>query len=58
MKHVRKQNIFSNLKSCARYKPLPTFHPSPWLKPMNPYHNLEPSRMDPTLLDEYDKYIE
>lgn len=39
----------------SRYRANPIWDPQPWLKPVNTEHNLEPSRLNPTLVDEYDK---
>ena len=56
MKQINKSainNIFNLSKSTARYQNL-RFKPTPLPKPMNPYDNLDPSKNDPNVVDEYD----
>ena len=56
MKQINKSainNIFNLSKITARYQNL-RFKPTPLPKPMNPYDNLDPSKNDPNVVDEYD----
>jgi hypothetical protein len=49
-----RSNVFSNVKSLARYLNIDTA-PSSFRKPMHPLDNLNPSRKDKEMIDEYDK---
>ena len=46
-------NIFQFPKSIARYQNL-SFKPVPTPRPMNPYGNLDPTRKDSLVVDQYD----
>ena len=47
-------NIFKQAKITARYQNL-MYKPSPIPKPMNPMDNLDPTKNDKTMIDEYDQ---
>ena len=47
-------NIFKQAKITARYQNL-MYKPAPIPKPMNPMDNLDPTKNDKTMIDEYDQ---
>ena len=56
MNQIYKQslnNIFKTTKLTSRYQNL-SYRPSPIPKPMNPMDNLDPTKQDNTMVDEYD----
>jgi hypothetical protein len=55
-KYVRVNSINSLTKAKARYQPY-WFQPEPWPKPNNPWDNIEPSRLNQNVIDEYEKYL-
>lgn len=52
---LRLANNLKHLKFLARYQNWPTSYPTPYPKPMNPLDNIDPSRKNKDLVDEYDK---
>jgi hypothetical protein len=56
-KYVRLNKILNNPKSLARYQNWPSGYPSTFSKPMNPLDNLDPSRTDRSVVDEYDQLV-
>lgn len=47
-------NIFNFSKNVARYQNL-KFKPGPLIKPMNPYDNLDPTKIGGIVVDEFDQ---
>lgn len=47
-------NVFNLSRNTSRYQNL-RFKPAPMSKPMNPNDNLDPTKIDATLIDEYDQ---